>query len=90
MLYLLQQTVWDILFYYFGVHAIGSAAVDTTVSAPDRALLLLRAQAEAMRELAMRNVVKPQQMRDGYTSMPRNGTPAALFESLLAEFKGAR
>ena len=55
-----------------------------------RTVAQVRAQAEAMRELAMRNVVKPQQMRDGYTSMPRNGTPAALFETLLAEFKGVR
>ena len=43
-----------------------------------------------MRELAMRNVVTPQAMRDGYSSTPRNGTPAALYEALLAEFKGAR
>ena len=32
----------------------------------------------------------PQAMRDGYSSTPRNGTPSALFEALMAEFKGAR
>ena len=47
-------------------------------------------ESEAMRELAMRNVIKPQAMRDGYSSTPRNGTPSALFEALMAEFKGAR
>lgn len=77
-------------FYYFGVHVIGAAAADTTVSAPDRALLLLRAQAEAMLELTLRNVNKPVQLRDGLSGTPRNSTPAALYQALLQSFQEAR
>ncbi len=76
-------------YLYRAAHAIGAAAADTTIAAGDRALLLLRAQAEALRELAMRNIGKPVHMRDGYTGTPRNGTPAALFQVLMTEFEGA-
>lgn len=70
-------------FYYFAAHAIGDTAAATTLHAGDRSLLLLAAQAEAMKELSMRNLGKPVQMRDGLTNGPRNGTPAHLFEVLL-------
>lgn len=73
-------------FYYFARHVIGTAATDTSIDAGDRGLLLLRAQAEAMRELAMRNIGKPVALRDGLNSAPRNGTPAALYQALLDEF----
>lgn len=87
-----QIAVWghSFRYWYFARHTLGEAAGETTLNASDRGLLLLRAQAEAMRELAMRNVAKPQQMRDGYSGMARNGTPAALFETLLREFREAR
>lgn len=71
---------------YKASHQIGAAAEDTTVPAHQRDLLLLRAQAECLRELAMRNITKPVSMRDGGMSSPKNGTPAALYERLLAEF----
>lgn len=73
-------------FYYFGAHTIGTEATDTTIAAGDRGLLLLRAQAEAMRELSMRNITKPMQLRDGVTSAPRNGQPSYLYGLLLDEF----
>jgi hypothetical protein len=73
-------------FYYFAKHSISTTAASTTVRPGDRGLLLLRAQAEAMKEMALRNIKKPVQLRDGLASAPRNGTPAALFESLLALF----
>lgn len=76
-------------YLYEAFHSISDTAASTTITAGDRGLLLLRAQAEAMRELAMRNVGKPVQMRDGYTGTPRNGTPAALWQSLMQEFEGA-
>lgn len=89
---MVQLSVWGATFrfWYFAQHVLSEAPGLTTINPSDRGLLLLRAQAEAMRELAMRNVIKPQAMRDGYSSTPRNGTPAALFETLLAEFKEAR
>jgi hypothetical protein len=74
-------------YYYFGNQMIGDAATDTTLADGDRFLLLLRAQAEAMRELSMRNIKKPVQMRDGLHSAPRNMTPAALHIELMREWE---
>lgn len=74
-------------YYYFGKHAIGDDATQTTLHQGDRFLLLLRAQAEAMRELMMRNIKKPVQMRDGLHTAPRNMTPAALFSTLMHEWE---
>jgi hypothetical protein len=73
-------------YYYFAAHSIGADAADTTIAAADRALLLLRAQAEAMKEAAARNMAKPAQLRDSISGVPRNGHPAALYEQLMQEF----
>lgn len=48
-------------FWYYGTHSADGAG--STLAAPDRPLLILRAQAEAMRELSMRNINKPVQLR---------------------------
>jgi hypothetical protein len=77
-------------FYYFGKHVIGTDAVDTTVTPQDRGMLLLRAQAEAMLELTIRNAGKPVQLRDGLSGTPRNSTPKALYDTLLGAFLEAR
>lgn len=74
-------------YYYFARHLVGATAADTTVRSADRGLLLLRAQAEAMKEMAMRNIKKPVAMRDGLASAPRNGTPSALYQALMDEFE---
>ena len=76
-------------YYYFAAHSIGTLATDTTIQAGDRGLLLLRAQAEAMKEMSMRNISKPMTMRDGISNGPRNGTPQYLFELLMKLFEGA-
>lgn len=76
-------------FWYFAQHKIDADATKTTIHPSARALLLLRAQAEAMRELAMRNITKPVSMRDGLSSAPRNGTPSALYQALMKEFEDA-
>lgn len=60
-----------------------------TIPAGDEGLVLMRAQAEAMRELAIHQASRPVQLRDGVSSQPRNGTPGYLFEQLMAEFKAA-
>lgn len=87
-----QLAVWGstLKFWYFARHVLSETPGESTVNDNDLGLLLLRAQAEAMRELAMANVVKTTQMRDGYSGTPRNGTPTALFELLMNEFKEAR
>ncbi len=77
-------------FWYFGAHSLGATAELTTVPAADRPLLLLRAQAEAMRELSMRNINKPVSLRDGFSGTPRNSTPAALYAALLEEWDRAK
>ncbi len=76
-------------YFYFARHAIAADAADTTIREGDRGLLILRAQAEAMKELAARNVGKPVSMRDGITNGPRNGTPAALYQGLMDLFERA-
>lgn len=78
----------DYRYYYYAKHKIDvSDAAKTTILPGERGRLILRAQAEAMRELAMRNIMKPVQMRDGVSSVTRNGTPAALYAALLEEFE---
>jgi hypothetical protein len=77
-------------FWYFATHSIGADAADTTVAAQDRGLLLLRAQAEAMLALAMRNAGKPVQLRDGMSGTPRNSTPSALHQALMDLFRETR
>ena len=74
---------------YRAGHSIGAAAADTTIAAADRGLLLLRAQAEAMREVAVRNSAKPVSLRDGISGQTRNGTPSYLYETMLREFREA-
>jgi hypothetical protein len=76
-------------FYYFAAHTIDATAANTTILPGDRGLLLLRAQAEAMKEMAMRNIGKPVQMRDGMSNGPRNGTPSFLFDVLMKQFEAA-
>lgn len=59
----------------------------SSLTSNEENLLILRAQAEAMREAAISNVTEPQTMREGLTSTPKNGTPAYLYSELLSEFK---
>lgn len=75
-------------FYYFAGYALAEDAAQTTVPADRRSLLLLRAQAEACKELALRGVAKPVTLRDGISNAPRNATPSALHGALMADFLG--
>lgn len=77
-------------FWYFGMHVLGAEPATTTIASEDRGLLLLRAQVEAMRELAMRNASKVVSMRDGVSGTPRNSTPAALQDALMRIFRETR
>lgn len=76
-------------FWYFAQHLLSDTAGVTTVRDSDSGLLVLRAQAEAMRELAVRNAGKPVQLRDGLSGAPRNSTPSALHETLMHAFRSA-
>lgn len=87
-----QLAAWTrvLSFWYFARHVVSDVPNATTVNALDRGLLLLRAQAEAMREMSVRNASKPVQLRDGLSGAPRNSTPAALYQALLDAFREAR
>lgn len=73
-------------FYYVAKDAIGDAAENTTIAPVDRDLLLLRAQAEALLELSLRDSVRPVQVGGGYGQQAKTGTPAALHEQLMTEW----
>lgn len=79
------------MFYRADHETSGAGASEevTTLAESDIDLVILRAQVEAMRELAFRNVTKPVELRGGGLSQPRNGTPGALFSDLLAEWRAA-
>jgi hypothetical protein len=79
----------DYSFIYRAAHSISATAASTTIQPDDRGLLLLRAQVEALREIALRNSAKPVAMRDGLSGMPKNGTASYLFEILMREFEEA-
>ena len=72
-------------YQYYARHAI--AENSTTLRDADVPLLILRAQAEAMRELAMRAHQKPVSLRGGSVGQLSNMQPSALYEMLLAEFE---
>lgn len=74
-------------YLYYAHHVIGDRASATTIRSEDRDLLLLRAKAEAMREIATRDSFKPVQLRDGLNSGPKNRQPAALFSLYMTEFE---
>ena len=59
-----------------------------TLTEVDVQLATLRAQAEAMRELAMRNSSMPTQVKDSLTNTPANGTSSYLYTLLMNEFYG--
>lgn len=75
------------LYSYYARHLVDADASKTTIQLADRGLLLLRAQAEAMKEMAVRNSGKPTAMRDGISNMARNGTPSYLYEMLMKDFE---
>ncbi|HHJ11819.1 MAG TPA: hypothetical protein ENK00_01455 [Chromatiales bacterium] len=75
-------------YYYFAGHVIDMDAAKTSVQPGDRHLLLVRAAAEALQELANNGVTKPVQLGNaGVGSMPKNGTPGALADSLLKHYE---
>lgn len=82
----------DYEFLYYARHLIEDDAATTTIKPEDRGLLLLRAQAEACRELALRGVTKPVSLGPsgvGSVASASNGTPAALHQAFMAEFERA-
>ncbi|WFC43180.1 hypothetical protein [Pseudoxanthomonas sp. SE1] len=79
-------------FYYFAAHTLPDDPGEaTSVTDIELDLVLLRAKAEAMRELTIRNHSKPITLRAGQggESQPKNMTAAALYQAFLDEFNKA-
>lgn len=80
-------------YYYLAEHAITDDAATSTLATRDKALLLLRASVEAMRELSLRAYKKPITLRagDGIGGgvASKNQTPPALFDLLMEEYRKA-
>lgn len=77
-------------FYYFAAHQLTSSESTSTLPERCRNLMILRAQAEACRELVLRQIAKPVSLRAGSgngASTTRNMTPSAVFEALMAEYE---
>lgn len=74
-------------FYYYASHILSDQGSETTVARADRDLLLLRAQAEVMKVLALRYADKTVSAKLQISGAARIGTPAALRKMLLAEFE---
>ena len=74
-------------YFYDALHVVGDAPEDTTVEVADRDLLLLRAQAEAMQELAIRDGVRPVTAQGAGSGQPKTGIPAALAQYFIGQFR---
>ena len=74
-------------FFYFSNHHIDEDGSKTTVSESERNLLLLRAQAEAMKWLSMRNVDKTVSAKHAISGASKGGVPAALYRILLEDWE---
>ena len=73
-------------FFYGASYWDGDPSSQIEIDQEGRSLLLLRAQAEACRELALQNMTRPVETRTSL-SQPRNQTPGGLFEALMKEFR---
>ncbi len=76
--------------HYYSEHVITDSEAECTIDEADEHLLLARAQAEAMKELALRGVGKPVTFRNGSLGVtPSNTTPSALHKMLMDWFEKA-
>lgn len=88
-----QISAWGstLRYYYLAEHQITDSAATSTLHSKDRALLYLRAQMEAMRELSFRNYKKPVTLRGGDglggAVASKNQTPPALWDLLRQEYE---
>lgn len=74
-------------FFYYAGHVLNEDPALTTVRPADRHLLLMRAAAAALQELAHRGSTQPVKLGDGFGAMARNGTPASLASEAMEWFE---
>lgn len=91
-----QVKAWGstLRYYYLAEHHITNDPATSTLHSKDRALLYLRAQMEAMRELSYRAYKKPITLRAGDgiggAVASKNQTPPAMWDLLRQEYEAAR
>lgn len=83
---LINQFGSEYSYVYHGQYTLKDDPTQSNVEPNDLHLLLLRAQAEAMRELSNRNTYKPKALGPG-PSAASNTTPAALYQQYMADFE---
>lgn len=76
----------DFTYQYYAHHSIGTTDAESTVDEADRPLLMLRAQAEAMKEIALRNSAKPVEIRASGSVSTANGPARSIYEQLMKQF----
>lgn len=74
-------------FTYRALHQVAATASATTVRPEHRHLLLTRALAEALFDIATHQANKPVSLGPGVGGMPRNGSAAALADAAMARFE---
>lgn len=77
-------SVYD--YQYYAHHSIGDSDADATIELTDKPLFLLRAQAEAMKDIALRNSAKPVEIRASGSVSTVNGPAKSLYEQLMKQF----
>lgn len=75
-------------YFYLARHQLAEVENQTTIALADKPLLLVRATAQALQELAHNKYTKPVQLGGaGVPSMPKNGTAAALADQMMDLFE---
>ncbi|MBF0383624.1 MAG: hypothetical protein HQL69_21595 [Magnetococcales bacterium] len=76
----------EFAYTYSASHIIAIDAADTTINPADRDLLLLRARAEALLEIATSNTTKAATRAPGQ-GQPKNSSAMAIHDNLISEFE---
>lgn len=82
--FMIQRIGREYPYTYYARHVLDeTTAANTTLTLEQQPLLIMRAQVESLRAIALRNAHKPVAMRDATYSQTKNGTPAALAEQTM-------
>jgi len=74
-------------FTYKASQILGDDLTKNTLLESAIPIVLIRAQAEAAREMALRNIHKPVSLNTPVGGVPSNGTPMGIYQALMIEFE---
>jgi len=83
----IQSMGEEMLYQYYATHRLSENKSETTVPDDQQDLLILRAQAEAMKILSARFAGSTATAKSTISGIPKIGTPAALYHMLMKEFR---